>query len=278
MLYSGKYKRRLYIFSFLHRDFVVKNHFIDILSIEICIFRRKGIYVKGYEEIANSGILWLITFSAIALVLFQVIVFLKKSFSAGKKMGLEKKTLHTAFKVGAVSAIGPSMVVVIGMVSLLIVVGGPTALMRLAYIGNVAYELLAAEFAADAYGVTISDPNLPPEVFSVTLWCMAFGCIGWIVVTALFTDKMEKVKTRLSKGSNASKLIPAISTAAMLGAYGYLTAGYAIGLDANTVALLSGFFVMLVIIFIYKKKKIKWLNEWGLTIAMVSGVCAAAFF
>lgn len=107
---------------------------------------------------------------------------------------------------------------------------------------------------------------------------MAFGCIGWIVVTALFTDKMEKVKTRLSKGSNASKLIPAISTAAMLGAYGYLTAGYAIGLDANTVALLSGFFVMLVIIFIYKKKKIKWLNEWGLTIAMVSGVCAAAFF
>ena len=232
--------------------------------------------MKGYAEIANSNILWLITSLAIVLVLFQAITFLRKSFHAGQKMGIEKKTLRTAFKVGAVSAIGPSVVVVIGMVSLLIVVGGPTALMRLVYIGNVAYELLAAEFAADAYGVSIHDAIVPVEVFSVTLWCMAVGCIGWILVTALFTDKMEKVKTRMTKGKISAALVSAVSTAAMLGAYGYLTAGYAISLDQNTIALFTGFFVMLLIIWIYKKKKIAWLNEWGLTIAMIAGVCIAS--
>ena len=33
---------------------------------------------------------------------------------------------------------------------------------------------------------------------------------------------------------------------------------------------------MLVITLIYKKSKKKWLNEWGLTIAMVGGVILAA--
>lgn len=54
-----------------------------------------------------------------------------------------------------------------------------------------------------------------------------------------------------------------------------MIAGYAISLDRNTVALLVGFSVMLTITVIYKKKKIKWLNEWGLTLAMVSGLIIA---
>ena len=234
--------------------------------------------MENYFDIANSPILWFITFLAIALILFQVIMFLKKSFIAGEKLGLEKKTMHTAFKVGAISAIGPSMVLMIGMVSLLVVMGGPTALMRLVYIGNIAYELLAVEFASNAYGVSANASNLPAEVFSVALWCMSIGCIGWIVVTAAFTDKMEKIKERLSKNNNASKLLPALSTAAMLGAYGYLTANYAISFDKNTISLFVGFFVMLLMLYIYKKKKFRWANEWGLTIAMVSGMVVAALF
>ncbi len=224
--------------------------------------------------IANGPILWAITALAVGLVLFQTIVFLKKSFVAGKNMGISDEKLKTAFKTGVISAVGPSVVIVIGMVSLLIVVGGPTALMRLAYIGNVAYELLAAQFAADAYGVALTDPNLPVEVFSTALWAMAVGCIGWIVVTALITDKMDGFKDKLAGGS--AKMLPVITSAAMLGAYGYLNAGYATSMDGNTVALVAGFLLMLGITIVYRKTKIKFLNEWGLTIAMIGGVILAA--
>lgn len=232
--------------------------------------------MKGYEQIANSPVLWIITAIAVGLVLFQTIRFLKKSFIAGKEMGISKEDMKTAFITGSISAVGPSVVIVIGMVSLLIVVGGPTALMRLAYIGNVAYELLAAEFAADAYGVTLTDPSIPAEVFSTTLWGMAIGCVGWIVVTALLTHRMDKFKNKLAGGKAA--MIPVISSAAMLGAYGYLNAGYAVSLDQNTVALLAGFAIMLVLTIAYKKSKKKWINEWGLTIAMIGGVIAAVLF
>lgn len=230
--------------------------------------------MDNYFNIANSPVLWIVTFSAVGLVLFQTISFLKKSIDAGTKMGISKDKMKTAFVTGSISAFGPSVVIVIGMVSLLIVVGGPTALMRLAYIGNVAYELLAAEFAADAYGVALTDPSIPAEVFSTTLWAMAVGCVGWIVFTALVTHKMDNVKNKLAGG--AAAMVPIISSAAMLGAYGYLNAGYAISLDNNTIALISGFLIMLVITLIYKKSKKKWLNEWGLTIAMVGGVILAA--
>lgn len=232
--------------------------------------------MKGYEKIANSPILWAITIIAVGLVLFQTINFLRKSFKAGKEMGISKEEMKTALVTGSISAIGPSVVVVIGMVSLLIVVGGPTALMRLAYIGNVAYELLAAEFAADAYGVALTDAVIPPEVFATALWGMAIGCVGWIVVTALLTHRMDKFTNKLAGGKAA--MIPVISSAAMLGAYGYLNAGYAISMDRNTVALITGFTIMLIVTLIYKKTKKKWLNEWGLTFAMIGGVIVAAIF
>lgn len=230
--------------------------------------------MSNYADIANSPVLWFITALAVGLVLFQSVDFLKKSFTAGKAMGISDERLKIAFKTGAISAIGPSVVIVIGMVSLLIVVGGPTALMRLAYIGNVAYELLAVEFAADAHGVALTDPNIPKEVFCTALWGMAVGCVGWLVFTAMFTHKMDDFKNKLAAGSAA--MIPVISSAAMLGAYGYLNAGYVISMDANTVALLAGFVIMLIITIVYKKTSKKWLNEWGLTFAMVGGTIIAA--
>lgn len=230
--------------------------------------------MSNYAHIANSPVLWIVTFIAVGLVLLQTINFLRKSFNAGTQMGISKEKMKTAFVTGTISSFGPSVVIVIGMVSLLIVVGGPTALMRLAYIGNVAYELLAAQFAAEAYGVSLTDASIPVAVFSTTLWAMAVGCVGWIVFTAFATDKMDKFKNKFAGGTAA--MIPVISSAAMLGAYGYLNAGYAISLDRNTIALVAGFVIMLAVTYIHKKTKQKWLNEWGLTIAMVGGVLLAS--
>ncbi len=228
----------------------------------------------SFLEIANSPLLWGITFTAVALVLFQATIFLKKSFSAGKEMGLTDEQLKLAFKTGTIASIGPTIVIVVGMVSLLITVGGPTALMRLAYIGNVVYELMSVGFAADAYGVGRTAAEITPEVFVTSLWCMAIGCIGWIFFTVLFTDKLEVIRDKMAGGE--SKLIPVISSAAMLGAYGYFNAGYIVSLNNNTVAIATGFIVMISITLIYRRTKNKLLNEWGLTIAMFTGMILAA--
>lgn len=230
--------------------------------------------MEGYAEIANSPILWGITALAIGLVLIQSYLIMKKSIKAGQEMGISNDKMKSAFKTGLITSVGPTGVIVIGMVSLLVVVGGPTALMRLAYIGNVAYELLAVQFAAEATGASLTDAVLSPEVFAIALWCMSIGCIGWIVFTAIATDKMGKITDKFS-GSSA-KTFSAVSIGAMLGAYAYLNAGYATSMDANTVAMIVGGIVMFIVLMAYKKTKKKWINEWSLTIAMVVGMIIAA--
>ncbi|SCZ80374.1 DUF5058 family protein [Acidaminobacter hydrogenoformans] len=230
----------------------------------------------SFLQIANSPILWGITFIAVTLVLFQATIFLKKSYKAGKELGFTKEQLNLAFRTGIIASIGPSMVIVVGMVALLVTVGGPTALMRLAYIGSVSYELMSVGFAADAYGVGRTAAEMTPQVFVTALWCMAIGCIGWVLVTVLFTDKMEIIRDKMAGGE--SKLIPVISSAAMLGAYGYFNAGYVISMNNNTIAIMTGFFTMLGITLLYRKTKNRILNEWGLTIAMLLGMAFAVIF
>lgn len=230
----------------------------------------------SYKEIANSGILWLVTFVAIGIVILQSVVFLRKSVKAGSEMGIPKEKMKTAFKSGMLASVGPSVVIVVGMVSLLITVGGPTALMRLSYIGNVVYELLSVGFAADAYGVERTAAAITPEVFATALWCMAIGCVGWVLFTVLFTDKLEVIRHKMAGGKKS--LIPVVSSAAMLGAYGYFNAGYIMDKNGNTVALIAGFGVMTLLTHLYRKYKINFLNEWGLSIAMFAGMLLAVLY
>lgn len=229
--------------------------------------------METYTEIANSPILWAITILAITLVLVQALIILRKSIIAGKQLGIETDAMKSAFKTGAISSVGPSIVIVIGMASLLIVVGAPTALMRLSYIGNVAFELLSVQFASEAYGVDLVSGSMTPEIFCVALWCMSIGCIGWIVVTALFTDKMSKITEKFT--GKSAKTFAAVSSGVMLGAYGYLNAGYVVSMNQNTIAMIGGAIVMFIMTRIYKRKKKRWINEWSLTIAMIGGVIFA---
>lgn len=232
--------------------------------------------MEKYSHIANSPLLWIVTAIALALVMIQAYLVLHKSWIAGKEMGISEEKLKTAVKTSLIASVGPSIVVTVGMISLLVVVGGATALMRLGYIGNVTYEIMAAEFAASAYGTTLTSTNIPPEVFSTALWGMAFGCIGWIAFAGLFADKMGRFVDKLS-GKSAVKVM-FVSTGAMLGAYGYFGASYVMGMNKNTAAFVTGFIVMQLVVILYKKTKIKWLNQWSVAIAMISGIVAASIF
>ncbi len=230
--------------------------------------------MQGYANVANSPILWAVTVVAISLVLFQAYYILRRSLKAGQEMGITKETMKSAFRTGLISSFGPSMVIVLGMVSLLIVVGAPTALMRLSYLGSVSYELLAAQLAAEASGVALTDTVLPAQVFSITLWCMALGCVLCLAFVGFATDKMGKFTKKLT-GKSAARF-SAAAMGAMLGAYGYLNAGYVVKFSKSTVAMLAGAAVMFLMTLLYKKKKKGWMNEWSLTVAMVIGVIAAA--
>ncbi|WP_227939340.1 DUF5058 family protein [Alkalihalobacillus deserti] len=226
-----------------------------------------------YLEIANSPYMWLAAASAVLVVFVQAFIFVKKSLVVGKEIGLSNVQMKSAMKSSMISSIGPSIVILFGLISLLVAIGGPMAWMRLSFIGSLPFELLAAGFGAEAMGVSLGSENMTGTVFANSVWTMVLGSLGWIVFTGLFTHKMEKMQTFLTAGKK--ELVPIISISAMIGAFAYFSADRILNIDKGTIALFIGAITMLALAWTADKNNIQWLKEWGLTIAMFAGAIIA---
>ncbi|WP_353094789.1 DUF5058 family protein [Tissierella praeacuta] len=227
-----------------------------------------------YLQIANSFPMWLAAGLAITLALFQAIIFAKKSYSTGKEIGLTEEQMKSAMKSSFITSLGPSVVILTGLLSLLVTVGGPMAWMRLSFIGSVMFEMMAAGFGTEAVGVKMGIDPMTNIAFTNAVWTMILGSIGWIIFSTLTADKMEKVQTKFSKGDKG--MLGIISIAAMLGSFGSLASGHLVAMNKNTVAAIVGGIIMLILSPISEKKNIKWLKEWALTIALFGGMIVAA--
>lgn len=229
-----------------------------------------------YLKVANHPLMWIAASSAVIVVLLQAVIFLRKSLTAAKELGIEDKKIKSAVKSSIFSSIGPSIVILVGMISLLVSLGGPVSWMRLSFIGSVSYELSGAAFGAQAMGAELG-PTMGAEVYANCIWVMVLGSIGWLIFTLLFADKMHKVNNILAKGN--PKFVPLISSCAILGAFAYLGIGYffngtgALDLTSkNAIACFSGGAIMMILSSIGTKKNIQWIKEWSLSISMFSGM------
>ena len=227
-----------------------------------------------YLEIANSTPMWIAAALAVLLVVAQASLFLVKSFNAGKQMGLTEIQMKDAMKTSFITSIGPSIVILSGLLSLLVTVGGPMAWMRLSFIGSIMFELMAAGFGTSAMGVSMGIDPVTNLAFANAVWTMILGSLGWIIFATLTADKMGKVQEKVSKGDKGTLTI--ISTSAMLGAFGALVSPHLLGMSNNAIAAIAGGLIMAIIAPMAKKKDIKWLKEWGLAIALFGGMIIAA--
>lgn len=221
-------------------------------------------------QIANSLPMWIACGLAVGLVVVQAAVFAKNAWSAGKKMGITEKQMKSAVKSSAITSIGPSIVILSGMLSLLISVGGPMAWMRLSLIGSVMFESIAAGIGTSSVGVQLGADALTPEALTMAVWAMILGSIGWVVFATFSANKMEKVQEKVA-GGNPAKLM-SIATAAIIGAFSAMSAQHITKLNKNSIACILGAVIMGALITLGEKKNIKWLKEWNLTISILAAL------
>lgn len=225
-------------------------------------------------KIANSIPMWIACGIPVMLVVLQAVVFGKNAYGAGKKMGLTDKQLKGAVKSSAITSIGPSVVILSGMLSLLITVGGPMAWMRLSLIGSVMFESVAAGIGTQAVGVTLGTDAMTDTAFGMAVWTMILGSIGWVLFATFSADKMEKIQTKLSGGNAA--MMTTIASAAIIAVFSAFSANNLVRMDKASVACVIGGVFMGVLMTIAEKKKVKWLNEWALTISILGGMIITA--
>lgn len=228
---------------------------------------------NNYLEIANSLPFWIIAIVMLSIVVFQSIIFMKKAFKVGKEIGVTDNQFKTAVRSSVITSFGPSFAVLIGLVALISLVGSPMAYMRLGVIGAVMFETLAVDVGAEAVGVMANTPEFGLYAFSNVMWTMCLASIGWLLIAGLLTPKLETVRNKLVGGKDY--LLPVLSTAAVLGAFGYQVANFIVTLSPSTIAAIVSAVTIVVINLLADKLKLNFLKEWALGLAMVLGMFSA---
>lgn len=153
-----------------------------------------------YLKIANSPIFWILCLPVGLLVLIQAYIFSKKAIKSAELVDLSKSDAKKAFKIGAVSSIGPALGVFVVMLGLMSVIGGPLAWMRLAIIGSAPAELAASSMAAKAMGVELGGKGYNLVHFANAAWVMALNGSAWLLTTGLFSHQLDRVTKKVSGG------------------------------------------------------------------------------
>ena len=233
-------------------------------------------------EIANSWPMWVACGLAVIVVVAQAVIFAKNAYQAGEKVGLTKEQMNKAMKSSAITSIGPSIVILSGMLSLLVTVGGPIAWMRLSMIGSVMFEAIAAGIGTNVVGVTLGTDALTNEALAMALWTMVLCSIGWVIFATFSANRMDKIQSKIS-GGDTKKLIR-ISTAAVIGVFCAMSAQHlvkvidfengSVGMNKSALACVLGGAFMAVMMKI--SEKVPALKEWNLTISIVLAMIIAA--
>lgn len=140
-------------------------------------------------EKLNSPFMYLICGGIIAFVAVVCVVFLVRSYRAGKAIGMDPKVLKRAITSSATFSVLPSIGILLGVIALSGSLGIPWPWLRLSVIGALHYETQIAEVAAEQVGIgKLSITNMTPRAFATIALLMSV-CIMWGMVLSIFFNK-----------------------------------------------------------------------------------------
>ena len=110
---------------------------------------------QEYGKIANGIVLWLACAPGVLWVCAAAGIFLRRSLKDGARMGLTREQIRKGIRGASIASVGPCLVMLSSMLSLMVITGSPIAWLRVNVIGGVGYEIMGASFAADAMHIKI---------------------------------------------------------------------------------------------------------------------------
>lgn len=224
--------------------------------------------------VANSPILWIAALGVFAVITVQSVVYWRAAVRSAPEAGMSRRELVSAFRVGALSAAGPSLAVVFVALGLLTVFGTPAVLTRIGLIGSVSFETAAAQTAADAAGVELGGAGYDDRAFALVLFTMSIGGAAWMVSALLFTPLLRRADKKIrALNPLVMTLVP---SAAMITAFSYLGLAETTKSGVHLTTFAAGAAAMLALQLVAKRIHARWLKEWSLGIAMAVALGAAA--
>ncbi|MCP4157375.1 MAG: DUF5058 family protein [bacterium] len=233
--------------------------------------------MENYLELANSSYFY-VWGGIILLVIFaQSILFIRLAWKEGLRIGLTSERMLRGLRAGMMSAIIPSIPIVITLIAMSAVLGVPFPWIRLSVIGSGHYELLAAGIGAESMGIEgLGGAGYTKYVFANSVWVMTIGAMWSGIIVFFF---MKKIKNRYKAIEQKDPQWMSIITNAAF--FGVICIFIAKPITAGGVPLfttLLGGVLMTICALLITKADMKWLKEFALSISMVGAMIGAIFF
>lgn len=229
--------------------------------------------------IANSPVIWACSALTVMVVVVQSLLYYKLAKKNAASMGISEADCALAFRTGIISALGPAIACFVALVGLMAIIGGPIAWLRLSIIGAAPTELAAATAATASMGLPsaqLSDPAFTLEALAVTWWTLALNGCGWLIVVALFADKLESIREKVGGGD--AKWMGMLTAASMVGIFAFLTLNSIVSNMHVKFPQLGAAIASGVCMFACLKLSEKYapLREYSLGVAIIAGLVAGS--
>ena len=124
---------------------------------------------------------------------------------------------------------------------------------------------------ADAVGVPFGGEGYDLYAMASSWWTMAINGVGWLLLVGLFAHKLEDLREKVSEGNTV--WLGILSSAAMIGVFGYLNSRNIIQRGGPLIAAVAGGIFMVLLLRI--AKKVPAIKEYTLGLAMLAGMTVA---
>ncbi len=241
-----------------------------------------------YLTLANLPALYFVVGSVLSFIALGCLYFIVKFYKAGIKINMNKSVLKKAITSSAFFTFLPAVSILLGVIALSGSLGVPTAWLRLSVVGNLSYEAIAAEAAAQAMGTALDSSALTSSTLVTILAVMTSG-ICWGVFCTIFLCPWysRKCNKLLTKGSdNKEKNGKGFSDWAMVSMFigfcgtfigSYLAQAFkGITFVPLRTALVAG--VVMTLCMYLEKKGHKWLENFSLSASMLIAMASAVIF
>lgn len=209
----------------------------------------------------------------ILFVCVQAILFMRHALRFNHKYQLfSKQEIASAMRSSAVITIGPAFSVMLVVVSLIPLLGSVVTFMRCGVIGAADYELMNAQIAAQALGMSFEDHDLTAAAFTVAIFGCTLASAPWFIHTIISCKAMDKMA--IKSAHKKRSFMPVLGTAASLGFIGYWAIDTGRKSVANTVSIVASLLVSFAVAKI--AKKVPKIADWSMAIAMVLGMIVGA--
>ena len=228
----------------------------------------------SFKDVANSRLLWISVAAGLVVVVILTLYYLRVCWKKALEMGVDKEKLKTVVKSSVLFSIVPSVAVVAGLITLVVVIGLHYGWFRLSVIGSVSYELMSANMALTALNLDVEKADA--YAFSLMAWSMCMGMTIPLIFNLVYNKKIHVGTMKLGKGDKKWSIVAQNTFMLALVCALVVPLIFAGAIDLLTFFTSAAIAVGLTLL--ARKFKLKWLHDFVLVISLVGAMASSVLW